>query len=124
MKWIRFAMVRSCRWGSFVHFLQQLFKAIDMLRPEGPVVRDPDDERLHPARLHPVVDAAPLAPGVHQAGLLQGGEMLRDRRLRDVEARGELLHRRFATRERLEERPAAGVRQRREAPLAGFTTPG
>ena len=85
-----------------------------MLRPEGAVVRDPVDERLHPARLHPVVDAAPLAPAVHQAGVFQSGEVLRDRRLRDVEARREVLHRRFAARERLEDRPAAGVRQRLE----------
>src|SRR5262245_32147870 len=40
--------------------------------------------------------------------------MLRDRRLRDVEARREVLHRRFAARERLEDRPAAGIRQRLE----------
>ena len=31
-----------------------------MLHPEGAVVRDPVDERLHPARLHAVVDTAPL----------------------------------------------------------------
>src|SRR5881296_172736 len=81
MKWIRFAMGRSCRWGSFVHFLQQLFKAIDVLRPEGAVVRDPVDGRLHPARLHPVVDTAPLAPAVHQAGVFQSGEVLRDSKI-------------------------------------------
>jgi hypothetical protein len=45
--------------------------------------------------------------------------MLRDRRLRDVEARRELLHRRFAARERLEDCPAAGVRQRLENLLFG-----
>lgn len=55
-----------------------------MLRPEGAVVRDPVDERLHPARLNPVVDKAPVAPAVHQAGVFQSGEVLRDRRLRDV----------------------------------------
>ena len=51
----------------------------------------------YPARLHPVVDAASFAPGVHQAGVFQGGQMLRDRRLRDVEARGEVFHGRFAS---------------------------
>src|SRR5262245_30876864 len=119
MKWTRTATGRSCRRGSFLHFLQQSFEAIDVLRPEGAVVRDPVDERLHPARFHAVEDAAPLAPAVHQTGVFQGGEMLRDRRLRDVEARGEVLHRRFAARERLEDRPAAGVRQRLEDLVLG-----
>jgi hypothetical protein len=40
-----------------------------------------------------VVDAAPLPPAVHEAGFLQSGEILRDRRLRDVEARREILQR-------------------------------
>ena len=42
---------------------------------------------------------------------LQRGEVLGDGWLRDVEARGEVLHRRFAARQRLEDRPATGVRQ-------------
>src|SRR3954468_17089766 len=119
MKWPRFAPVQSCRWKSFVHFLQQLFKAIDVLCPEGAVVRDPVDERLHPARLHPVVDAAPVAPGVDQPGRFQVGEVLRHGGLRDVESRGELLDGRLAARERLEDRPAAGIRQRLEDPVFG-----
>jgi len=45
--------------------------------------------------------------------------MLRDRRLRDVEARREVLYRRFAPRERLEDRPAAGIRQRLEDLVLG-----
>src|SRR5690606_22906169 len=57
------------------------------------------------------------APALDQAGLLQRGEVLRDRRLRDGEAGGEVLHRRLAPRERLEDRPPAGVRQRLEDPV-------
>ena len=49
-------------------------------------MREPVDERLHAARSDPVEDATSLAAGLHQACLLKGGEMLRDRRLGDVEA--------------------------------------
>ena len=52
-----------------------------MLGPEGAVVRDPLDERLHPARLNPVVNTSPVAPGVYQAGDFQRGQVLRDGRL-------------------------------------------
>src|SRR5690606_4274861 len=65
----------------------------------------------------PVVHTATLPPAVHQARLLQRGEVLRHGRLRDVEARREILYRRFTPRERLEDRPAAGVRQRPEHPV-------
>jgi hypothetical protein len=76
-----------------------LVEAIDVLRPKGSVVRDPVDQRLHPARFHAVVDTAPLAAAVHQACVFQGGQVLRDRRLRNLETRGEVFHSRFAARE-------------------------
>jgi len=61
-------------------FSSSPFKAIDVLRPERAVVRDPIDERFYPARLHAVVNTAPpraaRAPG---RPVFNRGEVLRDR---------------------------------------------
>jgi hypothetical protein len=68
-----------------VHFLQQSFEAMDVFRPEDAVVGDPIDERFHSSGFHAVVHEASFTSGTHEAGLLQRGEMLGYRRLRDVE---------------------------------------
>ena len=52
-----------------------------------------------------------FAPGRDQARVFERAEVLRDGRLRDVEAGREVFDRRFAPRQRLEDRSAARVGQ-------------
>src|SRR5690606_26702707 len=93
---------------------QELFEAVDVFGPERAVVGDPVDEWLHAARLHTVVNAAPLAPVVDQPGVFERCQALRHRGLRDREACREVFDRGLAPGERLENRPAAGICQRLE----------
>src|SRR4029453_17813293 len=51
---------------SFVHLLQQFFKAIDMLRTEGALVRHPIDER----------PSSRAAPGSKHSSVPRAGETL------------------------------------------------
>ncbi|MCY1381464.1 hypothetical protein D9M69_693740 [compost metagenome] len=52
----------------------------------------PVHKRRQPVRLGSVEDVAPLGPLGHQAGLLQGLEVLGDRTLRDAASPGQFGH--------------------------------
>jgi hypothetical protein len=82
-----------------------------MLRPERAVVRDPVDEWFHSAGVDPVVDTASLTPAFHQARTLQRRQVLRYRRLRNVESRGEIFYGRLSAGKRLENRAPARIGQ-------------
>src|SRR3954452_25191845 len=85
-----------------------------MLRPEGAVVGDPVDERLHTTRLHPVIDTSSVAATVHEASVFQCGEMLGDGWLGDLESRGQVFDGGFAAHERFENSPPTGISKRLE----------
>ena len=74
-------------------------------------MHDPIDERTQPRRSQAVVDEASLAALADQARLAEHGEMLGDRGLGDARVGDQVTHRRLTTRQSLEDRATAAIRQ-------------
>src|SRR5215469_1296727 len=92
MRWIRSAMGQSCRWGSFVHFLQQSFEAIESVAPEDGIVLDPIDQGGQTFPVSSVVGLASFPSVANQLGLLEHTQVLRDRGLRHPRALRQRAH--------------------------------
>src|SRR5262249_9412931 len=100
---------------SLVHPLQQGFEAIKSVAPERAVEAHPVDQRRQTLRLGAVVGLAALAPGAHQAGMLEDAEVLGDRGLRDTGPLSQGPHGPLAVAAQpFEDRAAGGIGERTE----------
>lgn len=77
---------------SLVHSLEQRFKAIEVLRPERAVQAHPVEQWRQSLWLSTAVRLASIAPAAHQAGALEGTQMLGHCRLGDTRAIGQRVH--------------------------------
>src|SRR4051794_39122491 len=95
---------------------QVLVECIEAAIPEMPVAIDPVRCRSECDGVQSRGTPLGIAPAGDQARLLQHLQVLRDRGQRHVERRGDVVHRRLASREPREDRPSRRISKRREGP--------
>jgi hypothetical protein len=66
-------------------------KSLEAFEPERLVVCDPIDERSQSTWVDPVVDEATITSFGHKSSATERGQVLGDSRLREVEARRQVL---------------------------------
>jgi hypothetical protein len=92
---------------------------VELRVPEAPVAVEPGRRGSEPCGHEATVLRPPLPPPGDEAGVLEHPEVLRDRRERDGEGRGELRHHRPAARQAGEDRPPRRARERGEDRIQG-----
>src|SRR5690242_13987046 len=91
--------------------------ALELGQAEAPETLQEFPQLFQPLRARAVETPRPLAPLAHKTGLLENAQMLRDRRARHLEPRGDLAGGQFAVAEQLEDLASPRLCQRLDGRL-------